>query len=247
MDAAGWVGHTPPMQWPLLDMLFSRTCEGCGNDLATEPGALCWDCRVGLKPVQVPFCERCGDPVAGVTGGPFECTWCRQNQPAFIWARSAVRYDGIAAACIRRFKYHAGVWLQAELVDWLWALWRTCPEPKVADLVAPVPLYRRRERERGFNQAALLGRSLAKRMGIPFRGNLLRRHKPTATQTHLTAAQRVHNVRGVFSAPAPRRLQGARVVLVDDVMTTGATVNECARVLMAAGAQAVMILTVARG
>lgn len=236
------------MRWALLDMLFSRTCEGCGVDLAEEPGALCWDCRTEIKPVQVPFCERCGDPVAGMISGPFECAWCRKNQPAFEWARSAVRYDGIAKACIRRFKYNAGIWLREELVDWLWALWKTCPESaRQANVAVSVPLYPKRERERGYNQAALLGQGLARRMGIPFRGRLLWRKHATATQTHLTAAQRAHNVRGVFSVPWPRRVQGANVVLVDDVMTTGATVNECARALKAAGAATVMVLTVARG
>lgn len=159
-----------------------------------------------------------------------------------------VRYDGVAKACIRRFKYNAGIWLQEELVGWLMALWRTCPESvRAADAVAGVPLYPKRERERGYNQAALLGEALARRVGIPFRHRLLGRQRATATQTHLTAAQRVHNVRGVFSVPWAGRVRGARIVLVDDVMTTGATVNECARTLKAAGAASVMVLTVARG
>ena len=236
------------MSWALLDMLFSRACEGCGAAMAEEPGSLCWDCQAGVKMVQVPFCGRCGDPVAGAISGPFECAWCRKENPAFDWARSAVRYDGVAKACIRRFKYNAGIWLQEELVGWLMALWKTCPESvREADIVASVPLYPKRERERGFNQAALLGEGLARRVGIPFRRRLLGRNRATGTQTHLTAAQRVHNVRGVFSVPWPGRVRGARIVLVDDVMTTGATVNECARALKAAGAASVMVLTVARG
>jgi competence protein ComFC len=169
-------------------------------------------------------------------------------KPCFDWARSAVRYDGVAKACLRRFKYHAGLWLLEDLVDWLMALWKTCPaDVRSADFATCVPLYPRRERERGFNQSALLAGSLASRIGIPFQERLLWRLKPTSTQTRLTAAQRLHNVRGVFSVPWPRRAGGARIVLVDDVMTTGATVSECARTLKAAGAAAVMVLTVARG
>ena len=232
----------------LLDMLFSRSCEGCGVAMAEEAGSLCWDCRAEVRVVQVPFCERCGDPVAGEVSGPFECAGCHKMNPSFDWARSAVRYDGVAKTCLRQFKYKAGVWLLDDLTDWLWALWKTCPETvKEADWATCVPLYPKRERERGFNQAALLGKNLASRIGIPFRGGLLRRQKSTASQTRLTAAQRAHNVRGVFSVPWPRRVQGARVLLVDDVMTTGATVNECARVLKNAGAASVMVLTVARG
>ena len=236
------------MSLALLDMLFSRTCEGCGISMAEEPGSLCWDCRAEVKTVQVPFCERCGDPVAGEVSGPFECAWCHKTGPAFEWARSAVRYNGVAKACLRRFKYNTGAWLLDDLTDWLFALWRICPSAvRVADLITGVPLHPKRERERGYNQAALLGERLARRVGIPFRGRLLWRRKATETQTHLTAAQRVHNVRGVFSVPWPSRVRGARIVLVDDVMTTGATVNECSRALKAAGAASVMVLTVARG
>ena len=237
------------MSWALLDMLFSRVCEECGAVLAEdEPGSLCWDCRARVRFVQVPFCERCGDPVPGTIGGPYECAGCRGLRPAFDWARSAVRYEGPANACIRRFKYQAGIWLQEELVGWLAALWRTCPaEVRSVDFVAGIPLYPRRERERGYNQAALLAEGLAEQVGIPFRRGLLGRTKPTATQTHLTAVQRVHNVKGVFSVRRPGDVRGARIALVDDVMTTGATVNECARALKAAGAAAVMVLTVARG
>jgi ComF family protein len=236
------------MSRALLDMLFSRTCEGCGAAMAEDAGSLCWDCRAEVKAVQVPFCERCGDPVAGSVSGPFECAWCVKTQPAFEWARSAVRYDGVAKACLRRFKYNAGAWLLDDLTDWLVALWRVCPATvREADMATCVPLYPKRERERGYNQSALLGERLARRIGIPFRGRLLWRRRSTASQTRLTAAQRVHNVKGVFSVPWSRSVRGARILLVDDVMTTGATVNECARALKDAGAASVMVLTVARG
>ncbi len=216
--------------------------------MAEEPGSLCWDCRTQVKVVQAPFCERCGDPVAGAVTGPFECAWCRKTQPAFAWARSAVRYEGVAQACLRRFKYNAGLWLLDDLADWLWALWKVCPATvHSADRITCVPLHPKRERERGYNQAALLAQLLARRIGIPFQERLLWRKRATETQTHLTAAQRTHNVRGVFTVPWPDRVRGARILLIDDVMTTGATVNECARALLAAHADSVMVLTVARG
>ena len=232
----------------ILEMLFSRVCEGCGAAMDEEDGSICWDCQTTIRTVQAPYCERCGDPVAGMVTDAYECVWCRKTAPAFDWARSAVRYDGVARKCLRRFKYGAGFWLLDDLAGWLAALWRSCPAGiREADMVVPVPLYARKRRERGYNQAALLASALAVRMGVPFRGNVLRRALPTPSQTRLTAAQRLHNVKGVFSVPWSRRAEGARIVLVDDVMTTGATVNECARTLKAAGAASVMVLTVARG
>ena len=216
--------------------------------MGEDAGCLCWDCQTQVKTVQVPFCERCGDPIAGMVTNTYECAWCRKTSPSFDWARSAVRYDGVAQNCLRRFKYHAGLWMLDDLVGWLMALWRACPaEIRSAQAIVPVPLYPRRQRERGFNQSSLLASRLAERVGIPFIGGMLCRMRPTPSQTRLTAAQRVHNVRGVFSVPWPRRLEGMRIVLLDDVMTTGATVNECSRVLRAAGAASVMVLTVARG
>jgi len=236
------------MSSALLDLLFSRSCEGCGAAMGVESGSLCWDCQAGSKVVQLPFCERCGDPVAGAVTGLFECAWCRKTKPSFDWARSAVCYEGVAKTCLKRFKYNTGTWLLDNMTDWLWALWQSCPpSAQQADVVTCVPLHPRRERERGYNQAELLGKSLAGQIGIPFQGHLLWRKWATATQTRLTAAQRAHNVKGVFTVPWPSRVRGARIVLVDDVMTTGATVNECARALKAAQADSVMVLTVARG
>jgi len=216
--------------------------------MGEEEGSLCWDCQADIQVVQLPFCERCGDPVAGAVTGLFECAWCRKTHPHFDWARSAVRYEGVAKACLRRFKYNSGIWLLDDLTRWLWALWQACPASvQTATVMTCVPLHPRRERERGYNQSEFLGKRLAARMGIPFQPRLLWRKRSTDTQTHLTAAQRAHNVKGAFTVPWPSRVRGARIVLVDDVMTTGATVNECARALKAAHADSVMVLTVARG
>ncbi|HHX98037.1 MAG: ComF family protein [Kiritimatiellia bacterium] len=237
------------MAFPLLDMCYSRICGGCGDAMREdEPGAICWGCREKVQVVQVPFCEQCGDPVAGNISGEYVCAWCLKTRPAFDWARSAVRYAGRARGILRRFKYKGGVWLMEDLSQWLLAAWRMGPAGAGrGDVIVPVPLYPKRERERGFNQAGLLAEELSRGMGLPVLTRGMRRVRATATQTRLTAAQRVHNVRGVFAVSAPDRVRGARVVLVDDVMTTGATVNECARVLKAAGAAAVMVVTVARG
>ena len=248
LDNRAGAGQNGDMSLALLDMLYSRSCEGCGVPMTEETGCLCWDCQTQVRWVQVPYCERCGDPVPGQITDVFECAWCRKMTPAFDWARSAVRYDGAAQNLLRQLKYNSGIWVLDTLVEWLEALWRNCPPSlQQADWLTSVPLYARRQRERGYNQANLLARQLADHVGIRFRDGVLRRTRPTVSQTRLTAAQRLHNVRGVFSVPWPQRVRHARIVLVDDVMTTGATVNECARALRAAGAASVMVVSVARG
>lgn len=231
----------------LQDIVFERTCAGCGEPLGDgEPGQLCWDCRAGLPVVALPYCRRCGDPAPGLEAGDCDCADCAARPPAYDWARSAMKYDGLAKRAVVDFKYHAALWMEGEMADWLVALWGTCPEDRrEATAVVPVPMHWARRRLREYNQAALLARALAKRTGIPYRGRWLARRRATPTQTRLTARERAKNVAGAFAAR--RRLDGERVVLVDDVMTTGATLDACAKVLKGAGAAWVGALTVARG
>lgn len=232
----------------VLDLLFERTCEGCGKALTEdEPGQYCWDCRAELPLARRPWCELCGDPVAGETGGEFLCGACAEGGRGFDWARSAMRYRGAAKRAVRAFKYHSALWLEGELATWLEAAWASAPEQRrEAAALVPVPMHWTRQRAREYNQAELLARALAKRVGVPCRTGWLRRSGFTPTQTHLTARQRAENVRGRFRAGG-RGLAGAGVVLVDDVMTTGATLSECAKALKAAGAAWVGAVTVARG
>lgn len=237
------------MKTSLADILFSRVCDACGRDMGEDAGVFCWDCRTQVRWVEPPYCACCGDPVFGHVPGEFICTWCAKTKPAFVWARSAARYDGIVQESLRRFKYHEGFWLRDGLVDWLVnALHAAAPggAPPEVDAVSPVPLHIRRRRERGFNQSALLAEGLARRLGVPMRSHLWR-IRATSTQTKLSAHQRAENVRGAFLPLWKWRIRGKRILLVDDVMTTGATLNECARTLKAAGAAAVYAVTVARG
>ena len=232
----------------LADLLYPRSCASCGRPVHGEEAALCPDCRLRVPAVALPYCDTCGDPVAGDVPGPYTCPWCRKTRPAFAWARSAVRYAGPVRPCIRALKYRAGFWVLPELSRWLEALWATCPaDSRTADAIVPVPLHFLRAWGRTYNQAALVAALLSRLSGLPVRTRWLRRLRPTPTQTHLTAAQRARNVSGVFGVPSRRAVRGRRIILVDDVMTTGATLNECARALRAAGAEAVMAITVARG
>jgi ComF family protein len=230
-----------------LDLIFPRACAGCHGRVGDARGHLCWDCQAQLPFVRQPYCLHCGDPVEGRVDEAFTCHWCDDLQPAFDYARSVVRYRGPVQRMIQDFKYHAAHWLAPDLVRLLLAGLQTAPEFGALDTLCCVPLHRVRQRTRGYNQAALLARGLARELNKPFLRNAMLRWHQTGTQTHLTARERVANVRGAFTVARPSTVQGRAVLLVDDVMTTGATVSECARMLKAAGATRVCVLTVARG
>lgn len=177
----------------------------------------------------------------------FVCRHCREAPPSFDLARSAVYYDGAAAEVVKAFKYRGALWMENLLVDWLEACLNTWLKEEKPDWVVPVPLHPRRWRERGFNQAVLLAAGLARRRGWRCGSGMLERVKPTLKQTRLTAPQRLSNVAGAFRAAPVAELNGRTVLLVDDVMTTGATVGACARALKAAGVTRVVVITAARG
>ncbi len=231
----------------LLDLVFPRACAGCGRGME-DPGYLCWDCLARTLWVRPPFCELCGDPFHGLVPQPAVCPRCAARLPAFDRARSAARFQGVLREAVHAFKYGGATWLAADLIRLAQPVFDEYFALANLDIVTYVPLFPARERERGYNQARLLARGLAAtRPGLALRA-CLRRIRPTPSQTRLTATERHANVRAAFAARTRRgAINGRRILLVDDVMTTGATVNECARVLKEAGAALVGVLTVGRG
>jgi ComF family protein len=231
----------------LLDLLYPRACAGCGRAPEERERGLCWTCRADLQMIAPPLCKLCGNPVEGRIDHEYICYHCDRLRPHFDRARSAGRFDGLLRQLVLDYKYHRALWLEAELLEILSVCASVHYSPADFDTVASVPLYPARRRHRGFNQAELLASALARRLGKPCRRRGLARIRRTPTQTHLTASQRLHNVTGAFEAASDGRWRGHRVLLVDDVMTTGATVSECARALKEAGAEAVFVVTLARG
>jgi ComF family protein len=238
-----------------LDALLPPRCLVCGATVA-DAGALCAGCWSRMAVLGPPCCAACGYPFAYDMGdGPREdgtegdgalCGACVKERPPFARARAALRYDEASKGLILAFKHgdrtdaapalgrwlaHAGAELLAE-----------------ADLVAPVPLHRWRLFRRRYNQAALLAQQVARAAGKPCLPDLLERRRATPSQGRMSATERRRNVAGAFAVPARHRarLDGRRVLLVDDVLTTGATAGSCARALLAAGAGAVDLLTLAR-
>ena len=231
----------------LLDLVYPRECAGCGVTAGREASHFCWDCLAGFEYITDRFCSLCGDPVEGMVEHQFKCSACCDRPPHFDMARSAARYRGQLKQALHRFKYGNATHVSVDLVPLLMGCVRAHYARAPLDAVSYVPLYPRKERERTYNQAALLAGGLARALDLPLLGNALRRVRSPDTQTRLTANERRKNIRGAFTAENPKWLDGRSLLLVDDVMTTGATVDEAAKVLKKGGAHKVYVVTVARG
>jgi len=230
-----------------LGLLFPRVCQLCGEERAgVEEGFVGPACWSQVRFIRPPFCDRCGLPFEGAITGAFQCANCVDMKLHFTSARSAVVARRVVLDVIHRYKYRRELWFEPFLADLL--VREAGPEIRRGqwDCIVPVPLHPTKLREREFNQAERLARHLAAATELPLRSDLMRRVRPTATQTLLTRSGRAANMAGAF-APGRPGLDGERVVLVDDVFTTGATANACARVLKAAGAGDVCVWTAARG
>jgi ComF family protein len=220
----------------VLNLLFPVSCVLCRLPVRERRwGAACPDCWSRLEPVAPPFCPKCGLIAAAIEG---LCGACRLDERAFDFARSALIFNDGARELIHHLKYSERVSLAGPLGGFLKECLDREPFSPQA-VIVPAPLHRSRERQRGFNQAELL----ARRLGRPVVTRLVRRRKNTPSQTGLTRAQRADNLRGAFEA---RGKAPESVIIVDDVYTTGATVNEIARTLKRAGTRRVEALTVAR-
>lgn len=233
----------------LADFVWPRPCAvaTCGR-MSDRPGRhVCSACFAGL-----PFfesggmCRVCGGLVAAPTEHDFVCDDCRTAPPAYEYARSAVRFIDPVRSLILDFKYRHATWLREDLVDLLEGAVRAKLDFTAIDVVVPVPLHPNRQRERGYNQSALLGASLARRLNRRFDNTSFVRIRDTEHQARLDRANRLTNLDGAFAVADARGVRGRTILLVDDVSTTGATLSHCARPLIAAGAARVWCATVAR-
>ncbi len=222
----------------VLDVLFPPRCAGCGR-----PGniGLCAACWRRVVPVRRPYCPRCGQP----TSHPRPCPTCRAGiLQALDLARAAALYRSPLKDAIHAFKYRRDRRTGEALAAYMAARLRRAPLP--VDVVVPVPLHPRRQRRRGFNQAALLAQAVAQALERPLLLDVLERVRATPPQVTLPWRERRTNMQGAFACRRPAAVRGRHVLLVDDVMTTGSTLEACATALKEAGARGVWGYVLAR-
>lgn len=242
--AVAFVGDMVSLVWP-------RTCAGCGRPC---DGPVCETCRGSVSPRDARRdCAVCGKTIlatdgAAGTAAPV-CAKCRAKRPAFDAARSAVDYSGPVREIVMSLKYRGARDAARWMADWMLGCVVANWPGERFDAVVPVPLFPGREAKRGYNQAALLAEAVASGLGDPVAARLLVRLRDTGTQTRLGAAKRRGNVAGAFAVRAGRESEayGKRLLLVDDVMTTGSTLDAASAALRAAGAGRVLALSFARG
>jgi ComF family protein len=234
-----------PLIATTLDILFPPRCPSC-RESVFEQGTLCPACWKEVHFIAEPCCARCGHPFELQLSPDALCGVCLAEEPPYTMARSALRYNEASSKEVAGFKFHDRTGLAP--MFGLWMARAGAPFLAQAEVIIPVPLHPWRLLRRRYNQAALLAYALSRHAKLPVLPDGLVRRKNTKPQTGLTRAQRLENVQGAFAVNAKRKsfLEGKKVVLVDDVMTTGATLHACSKALKKAGTSEVYVLTVAR-
>jgi ComF family protein len=231
----------------IADMIFPPLCITCGAVLEEHtPLPFCPPCTAGIRFIHSPLCPRCGIPFPAAEGDDHLCGECLATERPYAVARAVGLYEKTLLTAIHLFKYQGkigiGEVLGRIMADFAGGQW----DMTVFSLIIPVPLHRKRLRERGFNQAVILARQIAKRFSLPLDFMTLRRERFTAPQVGLGREERSANVRMAFAVRKPEKITGRKILLVDDVTTTGSTLTECASILTQAKAESVAILTLAR-
>ena len=228
-----------------LDVALPPLCPSCREPLGDGIG-LCAECWSKLSLIEPPYCARLGIPFSYDAGPGLLSMEAIANPPAYDRARAAVRYDDIARALVHAYKYGDRVDLAPLLGRWMTRAGRDLLAD--ANALIPVPLHWRRLWARRFNQSATLAREIGSNADVPVLHNALKRARATAHQVGLSKAQRAENVQGAFRVPTEAKgsVTGRRIVLIDDVLTSGATARQCAAVLRAAGAGRIAMLTACR-
>ena len=242
--------HLIRIREELLSLVYPKICFGCKKTLAAQSNVYfcekCWDVlKNNFKP---PFCKICGRSLESCNANISKCADCESYNWHFSQGFSATVYDGMAKECIHSFKYKFNTYLADSLAQLMIDYANNYNDNFAnVDVIVPVPLHWRKLRQRGFNQTKLLAIKLGNAFNVPVETRGLSRFRYTPSQTGLPRQQRIKNVNDVFIARKPEVFIAKKVLLIDDVFTTGSTLNECSKVILKSGARDVSVFSLARG
>jgi len=235
-STASWRTQVKQLTGELFDFIFPPVCANCGK-IGT---LLCTDCIARMPALQEPVCPLCGRPVNRLG---LRCHWCQTYPPPLNQIRAAVLFEGTVPNIIHQLKYNGMFALAEPLAELMASSWDRWRQP--VDTVIPIPLHPQREKSRGYNQSELLSRHLGRALDLPQERHALKRVRNTPPQIELSAEERAVNVTDAFVA-VPHTVKGRKILLIDDVCTTGSTLSEAAKALLEAGAAGVSGYCVAR-
>ena len=231
----------------ITDVIFPPQCLGCAEILQhLNLQTFCACCRGKIRFINGSHCQICGLAFFDSPAPDHLCGNCLEKKPSFILARAVASYETLILDTIHQFKYGRDISTGAALASFMAEFCFPDFDFTNYSVIIPVPLHIRRLRERGFNQSLILAKAIGKKYSIPVNFSLLKRNKSTLTQTGLDKIQREKNIRGAFTVTDNAKIEDKSTILIDDVYTTGATINQCAKTLIKAGASKVAVLTLAR-
>jgi ComF family protein len=231
-----WMKH-------LAGIFFPKACLVCGKE--TEDADLCGDCRKHVRYIEPPFCMRCGKPFISKEGISHRCMDCIKDKNRFVRARAVFEYSGAIPKLVQGFKFSDRVDLSSFFIKEMAGVYRRDFARSGIQAVVPVPLSGKRLKQRSYNQAMLLAMGLSRGFSVRCCPGILEKTRETPPQSTLLADKRRENVKGAYAVSDIHMLKGKKVLLVDDVITTGATVNACTAALMRAGIKQVYVLAAA--
>ncbi len=235
---SGVLSRDEALQSNPLDLLFPPVCLVCHRRISKAKDVLCPDCRDRTAVITDDYCTKCGTPLKESF-----CQSCAEHDYVFSFSRSVYQYGDVIQALIHELKYQGFNSPAKFLAEGMQSYTKDNHEYAGYDLVMSVPLHRVRKRERGYNQSELIARKLARSLDIPYSEPVQRKYY-TQSQTLLSSEERKHNLKDAFRAR--KNLQGKKIILVDDVFTTGSTVNEISKTLREAGASKIAVITASR-
>ncbi|GAB4116764.1 MAG: ComF family protein [Candidatus Caldatribacteriota bacterium] len=238
----------------LLSLIFPLECRVCKHPIRESAGySICEDCLKDIELIEEPYCKKCNKPLSIAPGLPYQqedliCLDCKNREYSFEFSRSVGKYRGVLKECIHLLKYNKEKNLVQPLGELLIRYLLFQPELlKLIDMIIPVPLHEKDWKERGFNQSFLLSKIMGEYFSLPVKEKVLVKNRFTLSQVGLSRKDREKNIFQAFSVAQPEEIKDKGILIFDDVFTTGSTVEECAKELKRAGANKVIVLTLARG